>query len=145
MASAEENGLEEDRPCGAAGDGLKLLLKVAAKSEFLTKPNGESKRNPREALENYLGKKSLRGIGSTAEDVRIHQAHPNGPERCAQSEVFDHVGRGGPSAANKIPQTPAALLHSRADKEHQQPFKDEYRNVTRHGAAGRRGCLGGAA
>src|ERR1700676_179455 len=141
MANAEYQRLDKTRPRGAAGDGLKLLLKIAAKSEFLTKSRGEGQRYPREALKKPLGKKSLSGIRSFAQDMRIHQADPDGPERCAQSDVFHHVFRSCPAAADKIAQTDSALVYAHADIEHQQPFKDEHRNVTGHGVATRHSCL----
>src|SRR6266436_470706 len=93
------------------------------------------------ALKNPLGKKSLRGIRSAAQDMRIHQADPHRPEACAESDVFHHLFWRRPSAANKIAQTHSALVHAHADVEHQQPFRDEYRDVTRHGVATRHCCL----
>src|ERR1700736_1031526 len=126
MADAEYNRLDKDRPPGAASDRLKLLLKVAAKSEFLTKSRRERKRYPRNALERTLGKKSLRCVRSGTQDVRIHQANPNRPESGAQSEVSHHVCRCRPSATNNISQSHSALVHAHADVEHQQPFKDDY-------------------
>ena len=86
------------------------------------------------ALKNPLGKKSLRGIRSAAQDMRIHQADPHRPEPCAQIDLFYHLFRRRPSAANKIAQTHSALVHAHADIQHQKPCRDEHRNVTRHGA-----------
>jgi len=83
VANAKYEGLEKDGQGGAAGDGLKLLLKIATKSEFLTKSGGKGERNPHETLENPSGKKSLSGIRSAAEETGILQADPQRPERCA--------------------------------------------------------------
>src|SRR5271169_712801 len=108
MADAEHKRLDKDRPPGAACDRPKLLLKIAAKGEFLTKSSRESNRYPHQALKNSLGKKSLRGIRSAAQNVSVHQAEPQCPEPCAQSDVSYHIFRRCPSAANKIAQTHSA-------------------------------------
>src|ERR1700722_3843688 len=102
MTNAEYNRLDQDRPARTASDGLKLLLKIAAESELLTKSRREGNRYPRHALESPSGKKSLRCIRSTTQDVRIHQGNPKHPQSGAQSEVFHHVCRRCPSATNKI-------------------------------------------
>src|ERR1700676_119833 len=73
--------------------------------------------------------------------MRILQANPNRPEPCAQGDIFNHIFWRRPSAANEIAQTHSALVHSHADVEHEQPFRDEHRNVTRHGVATRHYCL----
>src|SRR5208283_1263749 len=141
MANAEYNRLDKDRPPGTSSDRLKLFLKIAAKSEFLTKSCREGKRYPRKALKSPLRKKSLRCIRSAAQDMRIHQANPQNPKSGAKSDVFHHVCRRRPSATNKIAQSQSALVHAHADVEHQQPFKNQYRNVTSHGVAARHYCL----
>ena len=82
-----------------------------------------------------MRKKSLRGICSAAQNMSIHQAHPYRPEPCAQSNVFHHRLRRSPSATNKIAQAHPALVYPHANIEHQKPFKDEHRNVTRYGVA----------
>jgi hypothetical protein len=91
VANAEDNRLEKDGQGGAADDGLKLLLQIVAKSEFLTKPRGKGEREPREAFKKASGKKPLRGIGSAAEKMGILQQNPQSPERCAQSKVLYDV------------------------------------------------------
>ena len=65
MANAEYNRLEKDGQGAAANDGLKLLLQIAAKSQFLAKSGRKGERDPREALQ-----KPLRGIRSAAEGNR---------------------------------------------------------------------------
>src|ERR1700736_4529 len=141
MANAEHNRLENNCPSGATCYRLKLLLKITTKCGFLTKSCGESNRYPCDALKNSSGKKSLRGICSTAQDVRIHQANPQRPQACAYHDVFHRLSRCSPSAANKIAQTYSALVHAHADIEHQQPFKDHYRNIAWHRAAAPHRCL----
>jgi hypothetical protein len=66
MANAEHYRLEQYRPSSGTGDRPKLLLKITAKREFLTKTRGERNWYPHQALENPSGEKPLRGIGSTA-------------------------------------------------------------------------------
>lgn len=138
VANAEYKGLQKDGQGGAAGDSPKLFLKIAAKSEFFTKSGGKGERNPHQALKNSLGKKSLRGIRSAAEEMRILQTDPQRPERSAECEVGYNVCWSGPSAANQITQTNPALVHAPADIEHQEPFRNKHGNVTRHGAIARR-------
>src|ERR1700730_4006105 len=98
MANTEHNRLEKDRPSSVTCYRLKLLLQIAAKCDFLTKPCGESNRYPHEALKNPSGKKSLRGICSFAQDTSIHQADPHRPETRAKGDVFHHLFRRSPSA-----------------------------------------------
>src|ERR1700692_4643240 len=102
MTNAEYNRLDQDRQPRTASDGLKLLLKKAPKSELLTKSRREGNRYPRKALESPSGKKSLRCIRSTTQDVRIHQPNPKHPQSGAQSEVLHDVFWCRPSATNKI-------------------------------------------
>jgi hypothetical protein len=59
MTNAEYNRLDQSRPTRTARNRLKLLLKIAAKSELLTKSCGQGNGYPRTALESPSGKKSL--------------------------------------------------------------------------------------
>jgi hypothetical protein len=122
VANAEDNRLEKDGQGGAADDGLKLPLQIAAKSEFLTESSGKGERESREAFKKPLGKEPLRGIGSAAEKMGILQQNPESPKRCAQGEVFYDVCCRGPAAAHNIAQTHPSLVDAHADIEHQEPL-----------------------
>jgi len=75
MANAEYNRLEKDGQGAAANDGLKLLLQIAAKSEFLANPaekaRGIHARLSRSPWGEALARHSFRRRGKSGDSPRI--------------------------------------------------------------------------
>src|SRR6202158_981948 len=141
MAYAEYDRLDQNGQSNAACHGVKLLLKIAAKSQFLANTCRESKRYPHHAFKNSLGKKPPRGICSTTQHMRIHQSDPQRPDACGHNDVFQDVCWRRPPAPNKIAQTHSALLHAHPNIQHQEPFRDDHGKVAWHGVSAACCCV----
>lgn len=76
VVGPKDDGLEKHGYHRAPGDRLELLLKVAAKGEFLAESGGERHRHPHQALQHPLRKKPLRRIGGVAEQMEALNAYP---------------------------------------------------------------------
>jgi hypothetical protein len=81
------------------------------------------------------------GIRSATGEMEFLHADPQSPKACGQTDVFHGVFRRGPSAANKIAQVHSPLLYAHTNIEHQEPLRDDHRNVTWNAATGRHDWL----
>ncbi len=77
MGNAEYNRLEKDGQGAAANDGLKLLLQIAAKSEFLAKSRRKGERDSREALQKPLGRSPCAAFVPPPREIGGQSPDPN--------------------------------------------------------------------